>query len=88
MAELPEKRRDRQRNGRNAGSDRDLSELTTRLQHQVNELVERVTGIRQIKRQYLTIGLTIGVLVGIVVGIFIGMLMHTVTDSPTSETVK
>jgi len=60
--------------------DRDLNDLTHRLQHQVNELVERVTGIRQVKRQYLTLGLTVGVLIGVVLGVLIGMLVQSVGE--------
>jgi tetrahydromethanopterin S-methyltransferase subunit G len=66
-------------------TERDLGELTTRLQHQVNELVERVTGIRQVKRQYLTLGLSVGVLIGVVLGVLIGMLMHSVTDGNNKD---
>lgn len=56
------------------------SELASRLQAQVNDLVERVTGMRQVKRQYLTLGLTVGVMVGLVLGVLIGMLMNAVTE--------
>jgi tetrahydromethanopterin S-methyltransferase subunit G len=63
-----------------AHSDRDINDITQRLQHQVNELVERVTGIRQIKRQYLALGLTAGLLVGMVLGILLGMLAQSVNE--------
>lgn len=78
MSEFQERIREQLKSSRNG--DRDLSEITNRLQNQVNELVERVTGVRQVKRRYFMGGLTIGVLVGIMVGTFIGMLIHSVTD--------
>lgn len=63
----------------------DIGELTARLQSQVNDLLERVTGVREIKRQYLTLGLTVGVLVGLVLGVLIGMLMHAVTEDGSTS---
>jgi tetrahydromethanopterin S-methyltransferase subunit G len=81
---IREKLRDRTRS-QSPRTERDLGELTTRLQHQVNELVERVTGIRQVKRQYLTLGLSVGVLIGVVLGVLIGMLMHSVTDGNNKD---
>ena len=77
MSEIKEQLRDRLKNGQR--QERDLGEITNRLQHQVNELVERVTGIRQVKRQYLTMGLLIGLLIGMIVGIVIGSLLNAVT---------
>lgn len=58
----------------------DINEITNRLQAQVNDLVERVTGMRQVKRQYLMIGLTIGMTIGMTLGVLVGILMHAVTD--------
>ncbi|MFZ4813057.1 MAG: hypothetical protein ACOYL5_00880 [Phototrophicaceae bacterium] len=80
MAETPPRTRDRSRQPNRP--ERELGEITTRLQHQVNELVERVTGVRQVRRQYLTIGLTVGILTGVVVGIFLGMVIHSLTHDP------
>jgi tetrahydromethanopterin S-methyltransferase subunit G len=61
-------------------ADRDTNDIQSRLQHQINDLVERVTGIRQIKRQYLALGLSIGVLMGIVLGIIIGIAVGGLQD--------
>lgn len=53
----------------------EVGDIGQRLQHQVNELIDRLTGVRKIRRQYLSMGLSAGVLVGVIVGIAIGIAM-------------
>ena len=77
MSEIKEQLRERLKNGHR--QERDIGEITSRLQQQVNELVDRVTGIKQVKRQYLTLGLLIGMLVGIITGIILGALLNAIT---------
>ena len=54
----------------------EMDDLGGRIQHQVNELIDRVTGAKEARRQYLSMGLSVGVLVGVIVGIAIGVAMH------------
>lgn len=70
MADIPQKVKKQINRG-----DNDLQDLTGRIQNQVNELVERVTGVREARRQALSTGLAIGVIIGLLVGIAIGIAL-------------
>jgi len=56
-------------------TEHDIHDLSTRLQHQVNELVERVTGVKEARKQALSLGLAMGVVAGIVMGVVIGIMI-------------
>lgn len=73
--------RERLKSNGGGRGERDLNDITQRLQHQVNELVERVTGIRQVKRQYFTLGLTVGVMAGMILGLLIGTMVSSMNES-------
>jgi tetrahydromethanopterin S-methyltransferase subunit G len=77
---MQDRLRERIKTNSNGRGERDLNDITQRLQHQVNELVERVTGMRQVKRQYFTLGLTVGVMAGMIVGLLIGTMVSNMTE--------
>ena len=64
-------------------AEHEIDDLGDRIQHQVNELIDRVTGAREARRQSLSMGLSVGVLVGVIVGIAIGIAMHD--DNKTEQ---
>jgi tetrahydromethanopterin S-methyltransferase subunit G len=81
---VQDKLRERLKSNGSGRNERDLNDITQRLQHQVNELVERVTGIRQVKRQYFTLGLTVGAMAGLLIGLLVGT-MNNATKKDTQQ---
>lgn len=77
--------RDRLKANGGVRGERDLNDITQRLQNQVNELVERVTGIRQVKRQYFTLGLTVGVMAGLLFGLLVGIMVNSMNNEDTPK---
>jgi len=61
-------------------AEHEIDDLGDLIQKQVTELVNRVTGVKEARRQYLSMGLSAGVLVGVIVGIAIGIAMQDDDD--------
>ncbi len=61
-------------------AEHDIQDLTGRIQSQVNELVDRVTGVREARRQALTTGLAIGALLGVFIGVAIGIALNELNE--------
>lgn len=57
----------------NGRGDREPNEMIGRLQSQINDLRERVTGVRKARRQAFIAGIILGFLVGLGLGYYIHM---------------